>query len=325
MKVEMAQQFRMNAAVSEQSLDAVGQSADDKVATADQGEDTVTRGLDKLKITADEGSTTEKPPDRSEEEIMMDKIGCVASIWRTEHRHLWPRQLLEKRPDDFSSLDSLSSLCTFRNTLDGEPQVVVPIAQYPSFIAGKALAVLLHPLDEFLMAAQSGWRHNYYFRTFVEGTEDGGGTLLSGHCWTDMVMRLSNIVQHKLPEAYYDDHERPGSFYASHAEKQIIAFAVYRYIKSPTPRAPRMTEMEILVNKEPCHDCERFVIATCNTYNLKIKICFDERCDSIDPHAVVEGKRGVICYNGEGKREVMRYPSEEKRALGPPVPVVFVD
>jgi hypothetical protein len=306
-KAEFAQRFEASTLSTGPSPGVVSIEQNEKgqATVPDRDELDITQEVARLDIVSD-GSSACEPVDHSRLVAAIDKI--VASRMResVHDRRLWSRQLLDPNEDSLSSSSSLSDLYAFRKTQDGilgNVQLVVPIAQYPSYGAQKVLAVLLYPLNESLVAAQSGWGHDFESRSSTEGAGEDGGKLLDGNRWTAVVTQLSAIVRHELPLMSGDAPGHDGSSYASHAEKQIIAFAVHKYIFERETQAVSMTDMEILVSKLPCEDCKVFINAVCKTYKLNIKVWVDERCDGsrVENNPAIKGKGGVICYPSEVK------------------------
>lgn len=72
----------------------------------------------------------------------------------------------------------------------------------------------------------SGWSHAECFSIRV-----------SGHDWTEKVLRLARVVGYKLQSHSFDRGVR-GQYYASHAEKQLIAYFVDRHVFMSEDKRP---------------------------------------------------------------------------------------
>lgn len=68
------------------------------------------------------------------------------------------------------------------------------------------------------MAAMSGWTHAEY-----------GNTRVAGDGWTKEVFKICKDTGFNLP-GHHHDQGIPGQFYASHAEKQLVAYFVKHHV-----------------------------------------------------------------------------------------------
>ncbi|KAI0163898.1 DYW family of nucleic acid deaminases-domain-containing protein [Xylariaceae sp. FL1272] len=87
----------------------------------------------------------------------------------------------------------------------------------------KTIAVLHRGGDLAPITAMSGWRH---------GSEGQFNVLLGGRDWTDKVLRLCQVVGHNLRSHAYDQGQH-GRFSACHAEKQLVAYLIYKHCFLP--------------------------------------------------------------------------------------------
>lgn len=140
--------------------------------------------------------------------------------------------------------------------------------------------------------AMSGWGHDEEKLTTVSGAD-----------WTEEVFRICRLVKHQLPASPDIDQRYPGKFFASHAEKQLIAYLVRKhaflddeisemaqdqvdnrtitvslqelYLAQPPVSLRKAT---ISVSRKMCLDCEKFVATVEARLNLRIRcICIDFR------------------------------------------------
>ncbi|KAL5043242.1 DYW family of nucleic acid deaminases-domain-containing protein [Aspergillus fruticulosus] len=90
------------------------------------------------------------------------------------------------------------------------------------------------------ITSMSGWAHD------------------QGRYLADRVMKLSDLVGHTLPVHDYDQGQ-PGRFYASHAEKQLIAYFIDRHVFLPEDKNPSQQFDEKIGHLElEIHDmCDR--------------------------------------------------------------------
>lgn len=84
----------------------------------------------------------------------------------------------------------------------------------------------------------SGWSHNASLR-------------ISGRQWTEEVFYISSLVGHTLTCNKQSDQGQPGKYYASHAEKQLIAYFIDYHAFLPRDTVP-ISELEAEI--ESVHD-----------------------------------------------------------------------
>ena len=103
-----------------------------------------------------------------------------------------------------------------------------PVANYPVTSDYKTVARLERG-DQFpTVGAMSGWSH-----------PERPSIRVSGRDWTNEVFRIATVVGHILTLDFQRDQGLPGQFYASHAEKQLIAYFIDRHVFLPQDRVPR--------------------------------------------------------------------------------------
>lgn len=136
--------------------------------------------------------------------------------------------------------------------------------------------------------AMSGWGHH-----------GGELTTISGADWTEEVFRICRLIEHQLPPSAESDRGRPGMFFASHAEKQLVAYLLSKhvflddessetaqdevgsrtittYLQGLSLAQPPVSlrKATILVSRKMCSDCEKFVAAVEARLKLRIRcIC----------------------------------------------------
>lgn len=108
-----------------------------------------------------------------------------------------------------------------------------PIQQHPISGSFKTIAVLERGSPFPPVVAMSGWRHS-----------ECSSTRVSGRDYTGKVIRLAEIVGHDLAVNGSKDHGIRGQYYASHAEKQLIAYFIDRHVFLPGDKMsdPRFQE-----------------------------------------------------------------------------------
>lgn len=107
---------------------------------------------------------------------------------------------------------------SFKTTDRGTIELVAPIAEFQVPNEWKTVAYLQRPSNYPSIAAMSGWSHG---ETMVT---------ISGREWTHEVMRISRTVGHQLQIEERRDQGIEGRFYASHAEKQLIACFISKHV-----------------------------------------------------------------------------------------------
>ncbi|KAJ5789120.1 uncharacterized protein N7518_006131 [Penicillium psychrosexuale] len=109
---------------------------------------------------------------------------------------------------------------SFRRSPTGQSVTLYgPIRQYPISTSYKTIALLERGIAFPSIAAMSGWGHSQWPSTRVSGKD-----------WTDRVLKLATIVGHTLAVDARKDHGIQGQFFASHAEKQLIAYFLDRHV-----------------------------------------------------------------------------------------------
>lgn len=150
---------------------------------------------------------------------------------------------------------------SFQNTGRGTIQLIAPIEEFHVRNEWKTVASLQRPSNFPSVAATSGWSHG---ETKVT---------VSGKEWTAEVMRISSTVGHPLPIEERRDQGKEGQYFASHAEKQLVAFFINKHVLIEAEddellqrvKPPVLLEKAtILVSRPPCGDCLQF-IKTVNT------------------------------------------------------------
>lgn len=133
----------------------------------------------------------------------------------------------------------------FRRSPTGQSVTVHGLIQhYPLSQPWKTIALLERGIPFPSIAAMSGWGHLQWPLT-----------RLSGKDWTEKVLKLAAIVGHTLTVDASKDHGIPGQHFASHAEKQLIAYFIDRHVfldedKTLDPRFKREIAEEISKIKE---------------------------------------------------------------------------
>jgi len=153
-----------------------------------------------------------------------------------------------------------------------ERRSVALVKEIPISKMNKAVARLIFPStgkhNKFMpVDAMSGWKH---------GGSAEDEVVINGRNWTPAVIKLAALLQYRLPADNKKDHGLSGQYYASHAEKQLIAYFVNTHVVSTADPLhlsgaipPVMiSQAQIIVNKEKCWDCEAFVAAV----NAELKL-----------------------------------------------------
>jgi hypothetical protein len=158
---------------------------------------------------------------------------------------------------------------SFKKTDRGTIELIAPIAEFHVPNEWKTVASLQRPSNYPSIAAMSGWSHG---ETKVT---------VSGREWTDEVMRISMTVSHQLRIEERRDQGIEGQFFASHAEKQLIAYFISKHVliepegEELLQRAKPpvlLKQATILVSRPPCGDCLRFIEAVNATLSLMISV-----------------------------------------------------
>lgn len=61
---------------------------------------------------------------------------------------------------------------------------------------------------------------------------------VGGQQWTDDVFYISQVVGYRLASDNSRDHDEEGRYHACHAEKQLIAYFIYRHVLLPRDGFP---------------------------------------------------------------------------------------
>lgn len=156
----------------------------------------------------------------------------------------------------------------FKHTSRGTIELIAPIAEFHVRNQWKTIASLQRPWAFPSVAAMSGWSHG---ETKVT---------VSGKEWTTEVLRISSIVGHRLPEEKGLDQAKEGQYFATHAEKQLIAYFIDKHVLIETEddkllRAKPpvlMKQATILVSRPPCGDCLQFIETVNTALGLMISV-----------------------------------------------------
>lgn len=126
-----------------------------------------------------------------------------------------------------------------------------------------------------VVSAASGWRTDF-------ATEH----VLNNRLWRDRALELCQLIGYALPKDDKDEPRWPGSFYASHAEKKLVAYYIFQHVILPSvfledvavdqrgewmqqdlrlqhlaalcPRIPTVST-GIQVSRDICSDCQLFI------------------------------------------------------------------
>ncbi|KAI1772320.1 DYW family of nucleic acid deaminases-domain-containing protein [Hypoxylon cercidicola] len=88
----------------------------------------------------------------------------------------------------------------------------------------KTIGVLYSGGPSGIVTATSGW---------AKQANHEPNTQIDGRKWTDEAIRLCEDTGYELEPHVYDDRDKPGSYYACHAEKQLAAFFIQEHRLSP--------------------------------------------------------------------------------------------
>ncbi|GAO16253.1 uncharacterized protein UV8b_08232 [Ustilaginoidea virens] len=134
--------------------------------------------------------------------------------------------------------------------------------------------------------------------------------ILDSLLWRDRVLELCRLIEHDLPEDNKDAPARPGSYYASHAEKQLVAYYIDQHVILPSdlfskdlavgelmeewtpwanrhcqrqelkkvcPRIPTIQAV-IQVNNTMCKDCEVFKSKVEDQLGIRFEVKYCPSC-----------------------------------------------
>lgn len=158
---------------------------------------------------------------------------------------------------------------SFRTTDQGTIELTAPIANFPVPNERKTIATLQRQSKYPLIAAMSGWSHSMTNVT------------VSGRDWTDEVMNISRVVKHQLHIDGQRDQGKPGQFFASHAEKQLLAYFVSKHVLIESEEQVLLREAKppvllkgatILASRIPCTDCLQYIDAVNSAFDLRILV-----------------------------------------------------
>lgn len=156
-------------------------------------------------------------------------------------------------------------------------QTVVPSSN-------RTYACLVRGYPHPIKSAMSGWSELKIGKT--EGC-------LDRRIWLDRVFRLYDIMRHPTESHPCDGNELPGSFYACHAEKQLIAFFLYQHTRilddgfnlvncslnetwrPENEEGPKEIKMDIYVSNEPCLNCKSFADRVAGFCGARFRLCAD--------------------------------------------------
>jgi hypothetical protein len=94
-------------------------------------------------------------------------------------------------------------------------------------------------------------------------------------------MRISSTVGHQLQMEERRDQGKEGQYFASHAEKQLIAYFISKHVLIETEdedllqraKPPVLLKQAIiLVSRPPCGDCLQFIETVNTTLGLMISV-----------------------------------------------------
>ena len=149
--------------------------------------------------------------------------------------------------------------------------------------------------------------------------------VLDNRLWRDHVLELCQLIGYALPENYWDDPGRPGSYNASHAEK-LVAYYIDQHVILPKAyfgadqlgewiqqdlRLQHLTTLcptiptvraSIRVSRAVCNDCKLFVshIRTILSSVVKVVRAEGRRTSS------ARAEKLSWCSEGEGDFPVVR-------------------
>jgi len=186
------------------------------------------------------------------------------------------RVIFELLKDPKESLSRATSTCdrafeahSFKNTGRGTIELIAPIEEFHVQNEWKTIASLQRPSDFPFIAAMSGWSHGQA-RVTVSGKE-----------WTAKVMKISSTVRHQLPIHKQRDQGEEGRYFASHAEKQLVAYFISKHVlikieddellQSARPPV-LLKQATILVSRPPCDDCLQFIETVNMALSLMISV-----------------------------------------------------
>ena len=184
--------------------------------------------------------------------------------------------------------------------LSGAENPLTLVAHFDVPNKWKTIGVLYRGSQLPLVGAMSGWGYQDLHKVNIQ---------ISGKKWTNDVKRLCRIVGHYLPP-HLDDQGEPGRYYACHAEKQLIAYFVHKHLflgdelkkdidlaklnldeafdnldlKEEGEHRKKLSDLQtakpptslrkatIIVCREVCADCRRFVVRTNKALGLEISL-----------------------------------------------------
>lgn len=119
------------------------------------------------------------------------------------------------------------------------------------------------------------------------GSHDGA---LDRPTWTRKAFQLADLLGHELPGDQLDEEGRPGSFYACHAEKQVLSFMIWNHTTAlgdvdevaPLDRceAPSLSQLHVEIfvwqpaRKLPyiCFDCAEFCAKAAEKFKMSLSL-----------------------------------------------------
>ena len=125
----------------------------------------------------------------------------------------------------------------------------------------KTIAILENSLPFSPLAAKSGWGHSW------------SNSVISGDHWTEKVIHLYEVIGLE-PQTHERDGDRPFRYYASHAEKQLIALIVQQLALGRTGVKETLNceTLHILVSSKVCDDCKKFTNAIVIHFGFPIEL-----------------------------------------------------
>lgn len=110
------------------------------------------------------------------------------------------------------------------------------------YIYNSTVAVLDRGQNKPLLASVSGWSHVNLMEHQLDQTY-----------WTYKAFEFCDKIHHKL-KSHFGDQQINGRFYASHAEKQLLAFSYFNHLKGKTTSSQEK-RLKLYVTQKPCDDC----------------------------------------------------------------------
>ncbi|OCK92305.1 uncharacterized protein K441DRAFT_663576 [Cenococcum geophilum 1.58] len=232
-----------------------------------------------------------------------------------EKQHGYTGPLLESERNKYSFRKSESEMSI---TLYG------PIPSYPVPRINKTAAVLDRGNQFPRISSTSGW-----------GADALPLNDKTGPTWIERVYSIARTVGYRFPEAPDSlwDHGKPGQYFASHAEKKLIAYFINRHVFMPQDKEPdQKLEGSIYEVESSLADGKNSSVAwakVCQLEERKAKLdleLFDAddrlQCDSYDEQEVKRLKHEIhvideqlLCLESDADLAKMRAQEKMKRIL----------